>query len=230
MMALRGLTPLVPYQANGQPWKSECGNCGGVTAPTLSSVIKAIGQEQPKCCDVCRRNGPINASAAEDLLRRAGAEPLEPYPGIKVRWHARCLNNKCKQEIHALLDSIKHAGTGACEACGAYGIKADDDALVYLMTHPVHGAAKIGIAKLGGKRLTQHLLCGWEMDSRVDLLGRQARAVERFVLDRWKALRLPYGVHPDDMPQAGYTETVKMAVRSLVEIRDDLARALREEC
>jgi hypothetical protein len=192
-------------------------------------VRKAIKQGQPKCCDLCRRNGPITDAAANDLLLLAGAKPLEPFPGIKNRWKAQCLNEKCRQEIWALLESIKHAGTGACESCGAYGIKADDDALIYLITHSSLGAAKIGIAKSGGKRLAQHIRNGWTVDQNLPLVGRDARAVERAVLGVWTKLKLPYGASADDMPQAGYTETVKLAARSISEIRDDLASALRAQ-
>ncbi|MFB6513092.1 helix-turn-helix domain-containing protein [Streptomyces virginiae] len=224
IMLQRSLTPLVPYPGNNAPWESECGKCGGITAPTLSSVRKAIKQGQPKCCDLCRRNGPITAAAAEDLLRLAGAEPLGAFPGIKKPWWARCLN--CQQEVAPSLDSIKHAGTGACRFCGGYGISADDDALVYLATHQTLGAAKIGIATVGSRRLDQHRARGWTVVGTCKLSGRHARAVEHAVLSTWKDLALPYGVRPADMPQAGFTETVSLEDYSLEEVQRDLAQAL----
>ncbi|GAA2500420.1 hypothetical protein GCM10010406_41150 [Streptomyces thermolineatus] len=224
IMLQRGLTPLVPYPGNSAPWESECGNCGSITAPTLSSVRKAIKQGQPKCCDLCRRNGPITAAAAEDLLRLAGAEPLAAFPGIKEPWRARCLN--CQQEITPSLDSIKHAGTGACRFCGGYGIGADDDALVYLTVHQKLGAAKIGIAKVGSRRLDQHRARGWTVVGTFKLPGWHARAVEHAVLTTWKDLALPYGVKPADMPQAGFTETVSLKTHNLEAVQHDLARAL----
>ena len=155
-MALRGLTPIPPYSDVNSPWESICGNCGGITFPTLTSVKKALKQGQPKCCDLCRRNGPIRPEQAEDMLRLAGGEPLVPFPGVKARWRARCLNEWCRQTIEPWFDSIKHAGTGACWHCSGYGIKADDDALVYLMTHEPYQAAKIGIAKVGSRRIALH--------------------------------------------------------------------------
>lgn len=99
VMALRGLAPTVPYVDNRTPWESVCGNCKGTTSPTLSSVKKAIKQGQPKCCDLCRRNGPIRPEQAEDMLRLAGGEPLVPFPGVKTRWLSRCLNPDCRREI-----------------------------------------------------------------------------------------------------------------------------------
>ncbi|WP_351237692.1 hypothetical protein [Streptomyces sp. NPDC002133] len=224
IMRQRGLTPLVPYPGTNAPWESECGNCGGITSPTLSSIRKAIRQGQPKCCDVCRRNGPVTAAAAEDLLRRAGAEPLAAFPGIKKPWRARCLN--CHRDITPSLDSIKHAGTGACRYCGGYGISADDNALVYLTTHQNLGAAKIGIAKVGSRRLLQHRAHGWTVVTTVKLPGRHARAVEHAVLTAWKDLALPYGVRPADMPQSGFTETVSLEDYTLDQVQRDLAQAL----
>lgn len=224
-MADRGLTPLEPYVDNRTPWKSTCGNCGEVTSPTLASVKKALKQQQPKCCDWCRRNGPIRPEVAEDLLRRAGAEAIAPFPGIKEEWLARCLNEHCRKLITPSLDSIKHAGTGACWHCGGYGIRADDEALVYLMAHSQYDAAKIGICKVGSKRIAHHESVGWTLVSSIHMPGYEARDVEQRVLDEWKRLNLPYGVQASRMPYAGYTETVSLGARSLDEVQADIAQA-----
>lgn len=229
LMAQRGLTPWGQYPGVNSPWESQCGNCHGITAPTLTSVRKAIRQGQPKCCDLCRRNGPIRAEQAEDLLYLAGGEPLVAFPGVKAPWLACCLNAQCRKEIAPSFDSIKHAGTGACRFCGGYGLKADDDALVYLMCHSKHDAAKIGIAKIGGRRIALHESAGWVLREKVTMLGRQARVVESRVLRLWASLALPYGVRPADMPHAGYTETVGLGARSFGEVEQDLARAVDEE-
>ncbi|MGW1911912.1 hypothetical protein ACWCQS_14565 [Streptomyces sp. NPDC002076] len=228
-MAERGLVPQVPYQSNNTPWESECGNCHEVTWPTLSSVKKAITQGQPKCCDRCRRNGPIRPEVAEDLLRRAGGEPLMPFPGVRKKWPARCLNAECRRDIAPWFDSIKNAGTGACCYCGGYGIRADDKALVYLILHDRYAAGKIGIAKFGSRRMALHQGKGWVLDRQVTMLGAQARAVEGRVLQLWSSLALPYGVSPANMPYAGFTETVSLEARPLEQLRGDLADALFAE-
>lgn len=228
-MAERGLTPRTPYRSNSTPWESECGNCHQVTWPTLSSVQKAIRQGQPKCCDLCRRNGAIRPQVAEALLRRAGGEPLVPFPGVKAKWPSRCLNTACRREIAPWFESIKYAGTGACVFCGGYGIRSDDHALVYLMQHEGHAAAKTGIAKDGSRRMILHESQGWIEVTRVPMLGAQARAVERHVLTVWSSLGLPYGVSPANMPYAGFTETVSLEARPLDEVRRDLAQALAAE-
>ncbi|MFD4957030.1 hypothetical protein [Streptomyces sp. NPDC058451] len=230
IMSQRGLDPIGPYPGNNMPWPSVCGVCGGTTAPTLTSVRKALKQGHGKGCDLCRRNGAIRPEDAEDMLRAAGAEPLEPFPGVKKPWRSRCLNDQCRREVSPAFDSIKHAKTGACKYCGGYGIRANDDALVYLIVHPILNAAKIGIAKVGNDRIEEHQSTAWQMVATVEMLGHQARAVEAAVLDLWrKELHLPYGAKAADMPFAGYTETVSLANRSIDEVKDDLARAVEDE-
>lgn len=230
IMAQRGLDPTCPYPGNNTPWESVCGVCGGTTAPTLTSVRKALKQGQGKSCDLCRRNGAIRPEDAEDMLRTAGAEPLEPFPGVKRPWRSRCLNERCRREVSPAFDSIKHAKTGACKYCGGYGIQADDDALVYLMVHLFLNAAKIGIAKASSDRIEAHESTGWQTVTTVEMLGHQARAVEAAVLDRWqKELALPYGVTAADMPFAGHTETVSLVDRSIDEVKGDLTRAVEVE-
>ena len=53
---------------------------------------------------------------AMEILRAAGAEPLEPYPGVLKPWRSRC--NRCQREVSPKLTSIKQGG-GACRFCGS---------------------------------------------------------------------------------------------------------------
>lgn len=227
IMAERGLAPRGSYPGSNKPWASLCSVCGGETSPTLTSVRKALKQGQRKGCDLCRRNGAIRPEDAEDMLRVVGAEPLDPFPGVKKPWRSRCLNEWCRREVKPAFDSIKHAKTGPCKYCGGYGIRGIDAALVYLMEHPVLNAAKIGIAKVGSDRVEEHESTGWKTVIIVETLGHQARAVEGAVLDLWRNdLGLAYGAAAADMPFAGYTETVSLADRSIAEVQSDLARAV----
>lgn len=227
ILAQRGLEATEPYKGVNTPWKARCLTCGGTTAPTLSSVRKALAQRQGFGCDLCRRNGPIRPEDATDMLRAAGAEPLVPFPGVKKPWPSRCLNLHCRRAIKPVFDSIKHARTGACRYCGGYGIRAGDAALLYLLHHDTLAAAKIGIAKEGGDRLAEHARTGWRPILAVHMLGHQARAVENAVLDLWRReLALPYGARAEDMPFAGYTETVRLADRPLEQARVDVLHAI----
>ncbi|MFE3121830.1 hypothetical protein ACFXHD_00225 [Streptomyces hydrogenans] len=230
IMTERGLTPQGPYPGNNTPWTSVCGTCKGITAPTLTSVRKALRQKQPKGCDLCRRNGAIAPEEAADLMRAAGAEPLVPFPGIKRPWRSLCLNEECGREVAPVFDSIKHAKTGACKYCGGYGIRADDPAFVYLVVHDGFAAVKVGIGKAGSDRMEEHAREGWDEVIRAFMLGHQARAVEAAVLELWRdVFHLPYGVQWGDMRQAGYTETIRLVDRSVEKAKADLAAAVSRE-
>ncbi|MGV9310342.1 hypothetical protein ACWDLG_43845 [Nonomuraea sp. NPDC003727] len=96
------------------------------------------------------------------------------------------------------------------------------------MLHQQLDAAKIGIAKVGSRRIELHRSTGWTLGTSVSMKGARARFVEGQVLKLWSSLALPYGVRPEDMPYAGYTETVSLAARSLQEVERDLQQALVE--
>lgn len=56
----------------------------------------------------------IDPQEAAEVMRRAGVEPLEPYPGARVGWRVRCLT--CGSENRPHYSSVKK-GTGACNSC-----------------------------------------------------------------------------------------------------------------
>lgn len=57
----------------------------------------------------------IDPQEAAEVMRRAGADPLEPYPGSRVGWRVRCFT--CGSENRPHYSSVKQ-GTGACRRCG----------------------------------------------------------------------------------------------------------------
>lgn len=60
---------------------------------------------------------PQDPKEAIALIRRAGATPLEPFPGLQVKWKCKC--NKCKQIIYPRLGPIKYRNVRACQSCVA---------------------------------------------------------------------------------------------------------------
>lgn len=56
----------------------------------------------------------VDPEQAAEVMRRAGVEPLEPYPGAKIGWRVRCLT--CGSENRPHYSSVKQ-GTGACNSC-----------------------------------------------------------------------------------------------------------------
>ena len=93
--------------------------------------------------------------------------------------------------------------------CSSRGFDGTKSAVVYLFRHDGHGALKVGITNDRIERLIQHEREGWSL---VDMwsfdVGADARYVEVAVLDSWSDYE--YGVTEDEMPQAGYTETVSL--------------------
>jgi hypothetical protein len=80
---------------------------------------------------------------------------------------------------------------------------------VYLLVHPTLGAAKVGIAAAAGFRLKAHAKHGWEAVASVEVPGPLAIEIEAAVLTWWRVgLGLPPYLSKNEMPQAGWTETV----------------------
>lgn len=86
--------------------------------------------------------------------------------------------------------------------------RADQPALVYLITHPPLGAAKVGISDTAGSRLAEHRREGWQLLAAFRVAADAAAAIEADVLSWWRDnLRLPPYLGRDQMPQGGWTET-----------------------
>lgn len=101
---------------------------------------------------------------------------------------------------------------------------------VYLIRHYGLNALKIGVASDGSKRLDEHLSQGWILRASWpfgDLTD--AFVAEEAVLDRWRNL---YGTPPalarSDMPQGGWTETMRWAGDAEREIREFVNGMWRE--
>ena len=84
IMRRAGAEPLEPYPGALTPWRSRCNRCQREVSPRLSSIKQGGG-----ACRFCgsRRLDDGNAIA---VMRSAGLEPLEQYPGSKALWHCRC--------------------------------------------------------------------------------------------------------------------------------------------
>jgi hypothetical protein len=89
------------------------------------------------------------------------------------------------------------------------GFRADEAALVYLVTHDAYGAAKVGVTDASGSRLAQHRREGWQIMAAFQVTAKAAIAIETDILRWWRGeLGLPSYLRRDQMPQGGWTETV----------------------
>lgn len=111
-----GHTPLEPYRSALKPWKMQCGGCGKIISPRYNSL-----QQGRWGCGYCghkkagAKRREIGSKKAIELLRNAGCEPLEPYPGSSVPWKSRCI--KCDAFTKPRLGAIQ-SGQGGCRKCG----------------------------------------------------------------------------------------------------------------
>jgi hypothetical protein len=209
MINLGEATPKVSYPGVDKPWLSECNNCGREVTPSLH----AIKNHRSKGCIYCAGNAPMDPAYAETLLRRAGAEPLEPFPGRNNRWKALCLDPACGTVVYPILRSIQRNGSPACPECNDPGFNPLAPSCIYLVINETLGTAKIGIMNAGSSRLDQHRRAGWHTYDTVYVpMGWLARAAERAVISRWRELGWPQAIaDPIAMPQGGMSETVALA-------------------
>ncbi|HET9970347.1 MAG TPA: hypothetical protein VFQ68_19090 [Streptosporangiaceae bacterium] len=119
--------------------------------------------------------------------------------------------SSARQESEKLESGIKPHAAEILE--NRPGFRADQPALVYLVTHAAYGAAKIGVADTAGSRLAQHRRQGWEIVAAFQVKTASAAiAIETEVLRYWRGpLGLPPCLKAGQMPQGGYTETVALS-------------------
>jgi recombinational DNA repair protein (RecF pathway) len=108
-MRAAGLEPLEPYPGTGVPWRCRHLACGREVTPRMSNIIK--GQQGCVYCSGRARIAPEEAAA---VMRAAGLEPLEPYPGSDRKW--RCRHVVCGREVTPTYVRI-NSGTGPCRWC-----------------------------------------------------------------------------------------------------------------
>lgn len=201
-MRSAGVEPLVPYPGSDKPWHCRCLRCRREVRPFYGYVRGGGGP-----CGYCGGR-VVEPNEAAELMRTAQLEPLEPYPGSPVPWKCRCL--RCGRTVTPTHSNIKQ-GIGGCRWCQDSGFKLAAPANVYLIVHPVHGAAKIGVTDTSGTRLKNHGSRGWETVAIVSVLGEQALAIEKTIIDWWRTdLVLPPYLSKHEMPQGGWTETVDL--------------------
>jgi hypothetical protein len=105
-----------------------------------------------------------------------------------------------------------------------HGYTGERPALVYLITHNRHGAAKVGVSDVAGTRLARHQQRGWQLTAAFQVPAKTAIEIETKVLCWWRGeLGLPSFLNRAQMPQGGWTETVDAA-------RIDLAVAVTLIC
>jgi len=208
-MELAGLIPFIEFPGAHMPWPSTCAVCEKQVTPTYSSVAQGRG------CRFCglertaqaRRGDPVHAA---EVMRNAGLEPAVEYPGSREKWLCRCI--ACGNDVTPTYDSVNQGG-GGCVFCVSGGYDPHSPGAVYLMRHDALEAYKVGIRNLTSRRLERHVRNGWYLVEEWQFNdGSVPPKVEVGILGWWRGdLEAPVACTPEQMPQAGYTETVSMA-------------------
>ena len=109
VMKKSGVIPLEPYVSSSKPWLCKCLKCKKEVTPTYGNIRSGHA-----ACVYCagKKVHPIDA---EKIMRKAGLEPLIPYPGSNTKW--KCRHTKCGEIVYPMYGWIV-AGQGGCQKCG----------------------------------------------------------------------------------------------------------------
>jgi len=106
-----GLIPQVPFPGNNRSgWKCIHAKCGEVVYPKYGDVRAGSGG-----CKTCAPNY-VSPEEAIEVFRKAGFEPLEPYPGSDVGW--RCTHLACGREVTPRFGYVKRNNAGCAYCAG----------------------------------------------------------------------------------------------------------------
>jgi hypothetical protein len=87
--------------------------------------------------------------------------------------------------------------------------KSAESAIVYLITHPGHGAAKIGITDADGSRPKKHSRRGWQILATAQAPGKLALSIGKEIPDWWQGERaLPVHLGRPEMLRGGWAKAV----------------------
>ena len=218
-MRKAGVDPVTPYPgSNTLPWLSKCMKCGSIVNSSFVTCTDKRGKGGcKKCAAVGRASAQsISPKEARKMMLLAGAKPLEPYKTGATPWLCECL--LCGRKVRPKL-SVVNQGNPPCPGCpegDGYGFNYYDPAILYLITHPILGIHKIGIAGVNSKRLKVHKGNGWQVYRTTTYgKGTEAYLVEQSVLN-WMRYEenWPVGISTGN----GWTETVSADHVSLTTI------------
>jgi len=117
-----GLEPLEPYPGRTTlPWRCRCVACGAVVAPNLNNLSRGLSRG----CRYCSARADKESGSehtrwthetASVIMRAAGVEPLDPYPGTDKPWRCRCA--ACGHEVTPMLSMVRRGASKGCKYCG----------------------------------------------------------------------------------------------------------------
>jgi hypothetical protein len=206
MLALlkqKKLKPIGQFINGKTPWICQCLKCKREVFPRINDL--RAGQSGCIYCAGLR----VDEEKAIKLANKNGFTPLVKYPGAKVGWE--CICNVCGQVSKPHYSSMQQ-GVNRCKFCATGGFDFNKPAIVYLITHNELGAHKIGVAGAAkhNERLTKHTKQGWtvyehkEFKKGIDAFNLEGKILHWLRYQK----KLPPYLSIEQMPQAGWSETV----------------------
>jgi hypothetical protein len=203
MMLDNGFQPLEPFKDTNTKWKCLCLKCGKVSTPRYSATAVGHG------CIYCAKN-KVDPEDAVAMMLNANLKPLVPYKTALTKWECQCL--KCLKIVYPKYASIQ-SGQFGCRYCAEKGINMNNPSYLYLITHTLLNAHKVGMGnhKKNNDRLSRFIKEGWETYRVWETpTGGDAIDIEKEVFRVLRQeLKIPIFLSKDDMPKTeGHTETV----------------------
>lgn len=109
VMKKAGVVPVEPYVRSSKPWRSKCKKCKRDVSPSFGNVKNGHA-----ACVYCAGK-KVHPDDAVKIMKKAGLEPLVPYPGSNKKW--KCRHIKCGEIVYPMHSWIV-AGSGGCIKCG----------------------------------------------------------------------------------------------------------------
>jgi len=109
LMIKAGVKPLEEYVNSKHKWRCKCLKCGKEISPIYGNIFQGHS-----ACVYC--SGKLtHPDDAVKIMKKAGLEPLVPYPGSNTPW--KCIHKKCSEIVKPRYSDIIQGGFG-CKACG----------------------------------------------------------------------------------------------------------------
>ena len=197
-----GFEPLEDYTTAVRLWRLRCMTCSRVVRKSWNSIQSGKG------CPNCSRTAPLSEAQARKEYRRAGLEPIGPFPGGKGGWESRCV--RCGSVVSPHYNSVMRGG--GCRGCATYGYNSRKPAVLYVLHKSDPPMFKVGVTNDEDTRLHYFERYGWEALCVVEFdTGSDALKVENLVLGE---VRGKWGLAPaltkQELPN-GWSETFSAA-------------------
>ena len=106
------IQPLEPFKASHSKWKSRCLRCENIVNPSYHDVKQGSGG-----CKYCAPNF-VNLPRINNVMKNAGLEPQEKYPGSKAPWKVR--HNICGRIFKVEYANVRKASS--CRYCAGVAV------------------------------------------------------------------------------------------------------------